>query len=87
MASLAHPNIVTFYGVVEEKVGGCPGTVQQYMQGGSLRKALSRIKRRCADGKGCVLLSLRLGLVDKDGEIVGVVLFLPPHRGMDKLAC
>jgi len=52
LASLAHPNIVTFYGVVEEKVGGCPGTVQQYMQGGSLRKALSRIKRRCADGKG-----------------------------------
>ena len=51
LASLAHPNVVTFYGVIEESHSGCPGTVCEFMPSGSLRKALYRLKRRTTDGK------------------------------------
>jgi serine/threonine protein kinase len=72
LASLSHPNVVAFYGVVEESDGGCPGTVQEYLPGGSLRKALSRIKVRWAKGGG-------------DGDAPRVKLALDVARGVEYL--
>jgi len=74
LASLSHPNVVAFYGVVEESDGGCPGTVQEYLAGGSLKKALARIRQRGAkSGKG------------GDGDAPRVKLALDVARGVEYL--
>ncbi|TVU12316.1 hypothetical protein EJB05_45954 [Eragrostis curvula] len=42
LASLHHPNVVAFYGVVVDGPGGSVATVTEYMANGSLRQALQR---------------------------------------------
>ncbi|KAJ3698975.1 hypothetical protein LUZ61_002680 [Rhynchospora tenuis] len=42
LASLHHPNVVAFYGVVLDGPGGSVATVTEYMANGSLRQALQR---------------------------------------------
>ncbi|KAG8093807.1 hypothetical protein GUJ93_ZPchr0012g19089 [Zizania palustris] len=42
LASLHHPNVVAFYGVVRDGPGGSVATVTEYMANGSLRQALQR---------------------------------------------
>ncbi|CAD6340036.1 unnamed protein product [Miscanthus lutarioriparius] len=42
LASLHHPNVVAFYGVVLDGPGGFVATVTEYMANGSLRQALQR---------------------------------------------
>ncbi|KAK3269876.1 hypothetical protein CYMTET_21698, partial [Cymbomonas tetramitiformis] len=47
LASMAHPNVVGFYGVVEGEKG--LSTVTEYVKGGSLKSCLSKLKKRCVD--------------------------------------
>ncbi|KAF8033861.1 hypothetical protein BT93_C0203 [Corymbia citriodora subsp. variegata] len=45
LADLHHPNVVAFYGVVLDGVGGSVATVTEYMVNGSLRNALQKSER------------------------------------------
>ncbi|KQK19312.1 hypothetical protein BRADI_1g47570v3 [Brachypodium distachyon] len=49
LASLHHPNVVAFYGVVLDGPGGSVATVTEYMANGSLRQALQRHDNRIFD--------------------------------------
>jgi hypothetical protein len=42
LASLHHPNLVSFYGVVLDGPEGSVGTITEYMDGGSVRQALQK---------------------------------------------
>jgi serine/threonine protein kinase len=52
LASLHHPNVVAFYGLVLDGMGGSVATVTEYMANGSLRQALQR-----NDKYGLIVLS------------------------------
>lgn len=45
LSKLHHPNIVAFYGVVPDGLGGTLATVTEYMANGSLRHVLLRKDR------------------------------------------
>lgn len=45
LSTLQHPNIVAFYGVLEDGPGSVVATVSEYMVDGSLRDALRRNNR------------------------------------------
>lgn len=47
LASLRHPCVMGFYGIVTEK--GSVGTVAEYICHGSLRSGLSKIKKKVGD--------------------------------------
>lgn len=42
LSKLHHPNVLAFYGVVEDGPGGALATVTEYMVNGSLRHVLLR---------------------------------------------
>ncbi|RYR53006.1 hypothetical protein Ahy_A06g027853 [Arachis hypogaea] len=50
LVDLHHPNVVAFYGVVLDDLGGSVSTVTEYMVNGSLRTALLKNGRFCVDG-------------------------------------
>lgn len=45
LSKLHHPNVVAFYGVVQDGPGGTLATVAEYMADGSLRHVLIRKDR------------------------------------------
>ena len=45
LADLHHPNVVAFYGVVLDGLGGSVATVTEFMVNGSLRNALQKNAR------------------------------------------
>jgi serine/threonine protein kinase len=45
LADLHHPNVVAFYGVVDDGLGGSVATVTEFMVNGSLRNALQKNER------------------------------------------
>ena len=45
LADLHHPNVVAFYGVVHDGLGGSVATVTEFMVNGSLRNALQKNER------------------------------------------
>ena len=45
LSKLHHPNVVAFYGVVQDGHGGALATVTEYMVDGSLRNVLLRKDR------------------------------------------
>jgi serine/threonine protein kinase len=45
LADLHHPNVVAFYGVVDDGLGGSVATVTELMVNGSLRNALQKNER------------------------------------------
>lgn len=45
LSKLHHPNVVAFYGVVQDGPGGTLATVTEYMVNGSLRHVLLRKDR------------------------------------------
>lgn len=47
LSKLHHPNVVAFYGVVQDGPGGTLATVTEYMVNGSLRHALISKERYC----------------------------------------
>lgn len=47
LADLHHPNVVAFYGVVLDGLGGSVATVTEYMVNGSLRTALQKNEKYC----------------------------------------
>ncbi|KAM0869195.1 hypothetical protein ACQ4PT_040834 [Festuca glaucescens] len=56
LASLHHPNVVAFYGVVLDGPGGSVATVTEYMANGSLRQALQRHENRIFDRRRRLLI-------------------------------
>ncbi|CAA3019520.1 mitosis inhibitor kinase wee1 [Olea europaea subsp. europaea] len=57
LSKLHHPNIVAFYGVVPDGLGGTLATVTEYMANGSLRHVLLR-KDRALDRRKKVIIAL-----------------------------
>ncbi|CAI9771190.1 unnamed protein product [Fraxinus pennsylvanica] len=57
LSNLHHPNIVAFYGVVPDGLGGTLATVTEYMANGSLRHVLLR-KDRSLDRRKKVIIAL-----------------------------
>ncbi|KAL6606747.1 hypothetical protein ACP70R_042400 [Stipagrostis hirtigluma subsp. patula] len=58
LASLHHPNVVAFYGVVVDGPGGSVATVTEYMANGSLRQALQRHENRIFDRRRRLLIAM-----------------------------
>ncbi|XP_039804557.1 uncharacterized protein LOC120668830 isoform X4 [Panicum virgatum] len=58
LASLHHPNVVAFYGVVLDGPGGSVATVTEYMANGSLRQALQRHENRIFDRRRRLLIAM-----------------------------
>ncbi|KAL2463457.1 putative serine/threonine-protein kinase [Forsythia ovata] len=57
LSKLHHPNVVAFYGVVPDGLGGTLATVTEYMVNGSLRHVLLR-KDRALDRRKKVIIAL-----------------------------
>ncbi|XP_038876910.1 uncharacterized protein LOC120069261 isoform X1 [Benincasa hispida] len=57
LADLHHPNVVAFYGVVLDGLGGSVATVTEYMVNGSLRNALLK-NERSLDKRKRVLIAM-----------------------------
>lgn len=53
LSKLHHPNVVAFYGVVQDGPGGTLATLTEYMVDGSLRHVLLRKDRYCFAQCGC----------------------------------
>ncbi|XP_066375742.1 uncharacterized protein [Miscanthus floridulus] len=58
LASLHHPNVVAFYGVVLDGPDGFVATVTEYMANGSLRQALQRHENRIFDRRRRLLIAM-----------------------------
>ncbi|GFR48701.1 hypothetical protein Agub_g10657, partial [Astrephomene gubernaculifera] len=58
LASLRHPCILAFYGVLLG--AGCCGTVVEYMRGGSLRGGLSRLRKQGIEISGRLRVAIAL---------------------------
>ncbi|CAN6190469.1 unnamed protein product [Urochloa humidicola] len=58
LASLHHPNVVAFYGVVLDGPGGSVATVTEYMANGSLQQALQRHENRIFDRRRRLLIAM-----------------------------
>ncbi|KAH7683664.1 Non-specific serine/threonine protein kinase protein [Dioscorea alata] len=57
LSKLHHPNVVAFYGVVQDGPGGTMATVTEFMVNGSLRNVLQR-KDRYLDRRKCLIIAM-----------------------------
>ncbi|CAI8606975.1 unnamed protein product [Vicia faba] len=57
LSKLHHPNVVAFYGVVQDGPGGTVATVTEFMVDGSLRHVLLR-KDRCLDRRKRLIIAM-----------------------------
>ncbi|CAL9170257.1 unnamed protein product [Musa hybrid cultivar] len=57
LASLHHPNVVAFYGIVLDGLGGSIATVTEFMVNGSLRRA-SQKNQKILDRRRCLLVAM-----------------------------
>ncbi|XP_047077263.1 uncharacterized protein LOC124687531 isoform X2 [Lolium rigidum] len=72
LASLHHPNLVSFYGVVLDGPEGSVGTITEYMDGGSVRQALQKkLFDRCR--RLVIVMDIALGMQYLHGK--GIVHF------------
>jgi serine/threonine protein kinase len=61
LSKLHHPNVLAFYGIVNDGPGGALASVREFMASGSLKKVLLR-KEKFLDGRKRITLAMDVAI-------------------------